>query len=222
MRQAVEDLDRLLSRVPVAAAARAALAARLRGADRHYHGEAHILLLWHRHLAFGTGLAVREEPWETLIACAIAYHDAVHDPRRRDNEAASAQLWREARPGLPARDVAWVAGTILATADHLGATREAGMDDPAWAARCWMLDLDLTPIGEAPAAFTANTAQLRQEFAHLPQAEWDARRIGFLRGLRAAPRLFRTDALAAAFEGPARRNIARELGVPAGRLATRQ
>jgi predicted metal-dependent HD superfamily phosphohydrolase len=208
----VSELDRLLSRVPVGATARADLAARLRGADRHYHGEAHILLLWRRHLAFGTGLALRGPPWETLIACAIAYHDAIHDPRRHDNEAASAQLWRDARPDLPARDVAWVAGTIMATADHLATRREAGMEDAAWAARLWLLDLDLTPIGEEPATFIANAALLRREFAHLPEAEWEAGRIGFLRRLDAASRLFRTDALGKAFQGPARRNIALELG----------
>lgn len=208
----MQELDRLLALVPVASAERADLAARLHGTDRHYHGAAHILLLWRRHLAFGGGLAVREEPWETLIACAIAYHDAIHDPRRRDNEAASAQLWRDARPDLPAHEVDWVAGTIMATSDHLAATRDPDMEEAAWAARLWMLDLDLTPIGEEPATFIANTALLRREFSHLPEAEWEAGRIGFLRRLAAAPRLFRSEALAEGFERPARRNIRRELG----------
>lgn len=207
----MEKLDALLERVPVTEAARRDLRRRLRNPARHYHDARHVTLLWERHLRFRIGLSVPPEPWDTLFACAIAFHDAVHDPRRRDNEAASAALWRDAGAVIDADGTAWVSGTIEATADHLGARPEPGMTEEAWVARLWMLDLDLTPIGEVAPDFAANTTRLRREFAHVDDATWEEGRLAFLRRLGAAPRLFRSDALAAAFEAPARSNIAREL-----------
>lgn len=208
-----EGLEAVLALVPVSDRAKALLRGLLRGADRHYHGTAHVALLWERHVQFGGGLSVQEAPWHQWLACAICYHDAMYDASRKDNEARSASLWEAAGPALPAEEIAWVTGTILATANHLAAVPEAGMSDEAWAARAWMLDLDLTPLGEGPAVFDANTAALRLEFGHLSDAQWVAGRGAFLRGISKAERLFRTPVLHAAFEGAARANFARELGV---------
>lgn len=205
------DLADLLAHLPVSADAKRDLLARLGDSVRHYHGLHHVALLWRRHRALGAGLVVREAPWHTLLACAIAFHDAVYDPRRRDSEARSAALWRRARPALDPASVDWVADTVLATADHLGAARRPGMDEAAWQARVWMLDLDLTPLGETPAAFDANTARLRAEYAHLPDAVWSEGRRAFLRGLASRGTLYRSPVIAAAFDAPARANLAREI-----------
>jgi predicted metal-dependent HD superfamily phosphohydrolase len=199
--------SQLMSLVPVPPAAAADLRARLTAPDRHYHGLAHVELLWQRHRRYAAG-ALAAPPWHGLIACAIAFHDAVYDAARKDNEARSAQLWRDARPALPDPHVEWVEATILATADHLGAAPEPGQDETAWAARAWMLDLDLTPLGEEPAAFAANTQALRREFHHLTDAQWHQGRAAFLRRFAAATVLFRTPALRDAFEAQTRANLA--------------
>ena len=201
----------LFAQVPVGAGALEDVRARMAGADRHYHGTGHLAVLWRRHLRHGEGLPVREAPWHRLIASAIAFHDSIYDPARRDNEARSAALWREAGPALEPGEIAWVAGTILATADHLGAVPDSGMTTAAWKARLWMLDLDLSPLGEEPAAFDINTAALRAEYAHLDETAWTSGRRGFLQALARRPVLFRTPVLAAAFEGRARANLAREI-----------
>ncbi len=208
---ALDDFADLLARLPLSGAAREALAARMTAPGRHYHGAGHLAALWARHREFGDAAGLRDAATERLIACAIAYHDAVYDATRRDNEVLSAGLWRAAaaEAGLPEGEVAWVAGTILATADHLGYRSAAG--ETGKAARLWMLDLDLTPLGEAPEAFARNTALLREEYRHLDAASWEAGRRAFLAGLQAWPRLYRTPVLAAGFEAAARRNIAREL-----------
>ena len=208
-----EGLEAVLALVPVSDRAKAALRAKLAGPDRHYHGTAHVALLWERHVRFGGGLSVQEAPWHQWLACAIAYHDAIYDASRKDNEVLSAAMWEAAGAGLPDEGVAWVTGTILATANHLAAVPEAGMSDAAWAARAWMLDLDLTPLGEAAAVFDANTAALRLEFAHLSDEQWVAGGGAFLREISKTERLFRTEVLHAAFEGAARANFAREVGV---------
>lgn len=206
-----EALEAMFGLVPVAASEISALRARMADPTRHYHGLGHIALLWRRHTSLGRDGIITRSPWHQLVASAIAYHDAIYDPTRRDNEARSADLWRAAEPALPPEDVAWVAGTIVATADHLGAAPEPGMPPDAWAARLWVLDLDLTPIGEAPPGFVANTAALRAEFAHLDEAAWEAGRIAFLRSLAARPTIYRSPEIAAAFDLPARANLAREL-----------
>ncbi|MBL6076362.1 hypothetical protein JMJ56_00010 [Belnapia sp. T18] len=209
---ALNDFADLLAGLPVSGAARGALAARMTAPERHYHGAGHLAVLWARHREFSEAAGLGDVATGRLIACAIAYHDAVYDAARRDNEARSAELWHAdaAEAGLPEGEIDWVAGTILATADHLGYRPAPG--EPDEAARLWMLDLDLTPLGEAPEAFDRNTALLREEYGHLDAAKWEAGRRAFLAGLRAWPQLYRTPVLAAAFEAAARRNIARELG----------
>jgi predicted metal-dependent HD superfamily phosphohydrolase len=210
---AVTLIADLFALVPVPPAARDDVLARMSARDRHYHGIDHLALLWGCHLRHGAGLSVCSPPWHRLIACAVAFHDAVYDPVRRDNETESAALWRAASPALEAGEIDWVGGTILATADHLNAAPDPGMAPDAWQARLWMLDLDLTPLGAAKADFIANTGKLRAEYAHLDEAAWVTGRRGFLRGLSRRAVLFRTPVLAAAYEATARANQARELAV---------
>jgi len=205
------DLVSLLSHLPIPEAAKSDLRTRLAEPTRHYHGTAHVVLLWQRHRHYGATLTVQQEPWDTRLACAIAFHDAIYDATRRDNEAASAALWRAASPALPPEAIDWVANTILATANHLAEKPEPNMSEAAWAARAWMLDLDLTPLGERPEAFNANTEALRREYAHLSDQAWNQGRAAFLRGIAATPRLFRTQVLHTAFEPQARANVARDL-----------
>lgn len=211
--------DDMMDHVPVAPLARDALWARMNEPSRHYHHAGHLAILWSRHCDH-----IAETGWQSaaatrLIACTIAYHDAIYDSRRSDNEARSADLWLEVSAQGPLDDSQrqWVASTIHATADHLGAdaTRSPAVTGgEAWAvpARLWVLDLDLTPIGEVPDVFAANTIQLRDEVPHLDFETWDAGRLNFLRHIQAVPQIYRSPAIADRFERAARVNLARELG----------
>jgi predicted metal-dependent HD superfamily phosphohydrolase len=221
----------LLRRVPVSPAARRDLRRRMAAPSRRYHGLAHIAELWARHRRLSHGTPFRAPRSERLIAAAIAFHDAIYDARRGGSEAASAALWRRrarAARRMPRAAVEWVAGTIDATADHLG-VRLAGRT-VAERARLWMLDLDLTPLGDVPPRFARNTRALRAEFAHLPEAAWRDGRRAFLARLARHPRLFRTHRIAARYEAPARANVAaaladraydREAGGHPGSISTR-
>ncbi len=213
----VEDL---LAAVPVSDAARADLRRRMAAPGRRYHGPHHIALLWSRHLALGRGTVLHGPRVARLVASAVAFHDAVLEPGRADNERASAALWREAAAGagVPVEEADWVAGTIEATADHLAAAEatlaeaDAGAAPPLLArARLWVLDLDLSPLGEAPAAFARNTALLRLERPDLGDAAWRRCLRAFLARLHAAPRLYATPAVEAAFGARAKANLARAL-----------
>lgn len=211
MQAAGAALHDLLSTASLSAAARNVVLRQMATSRRHYHGLLHLATLWTRHCRFGIGTPCLAPAASRLIACAIAFHDAIYDATRRDNEHRSALLWRRYAPSdLCAADVAWVAGTIEATADHLGthdsSTQRARL-------RLWLLDLDLTPLGEQPELFARNTRRLRAEYRHLRDADWERGRLAFLRKLQSAPALYRSAPLAAAFEQQARSNIARELGV---------
>jgi predicted metal-dependent HD superfamily phosphohydrolase len=215
IRGAQDTVDDLLATVPVSDIARADLRRRMAAPGRHYHGLRHLAVLWTRHLVLGRGSVLHEPRLARMVAAAIAFHDAVLEPGRADNERASAALWREAAAAtVPAEEIAWVAGTIEATADHL-ASAEAilaeGAPTPLARARLWMLDLDLTPLGEAPAAFARNTRLLRLECPGLDDDGWARRLRAFLARLHAAPRLYRTPAVGAAFEARAKANIERAL-----------
>lgn len=205
------SFDALISIVPISDPARRELTLRLRTPDRFYHRDEHSALLWQRHRSLGQDGAFHAPHLERLIASAIALHDAVLDTTRSDNEAASAALWREmagAAGQLSPDEIDWVAVTIEATAQHLAPWPAEQMLDRA---RIWVLDLDLTPLGECPAIFARDTQRLRAEHMHLDAAAWNRKRIGFLAQVAAAPRLFRTGVIAEAFEAPAQANLRREL-----------
>lgn len=177
---------------------------------RHYHGLRHLAALWMRHKRYGVGTPFVSRRLSRLIACAILFHDAVYDPTRADNEARSAGLWEKSAPAdLPRRDVAWVAKTIRATENHLAPQPARTLRQRA---RRWMLDLDLTPLGDQPVLFARNTRALRFEYRHLAEAEWRRQRTAFLRKLRKAPDLYRSHPIAVAFAARARRNLFHAVG----------
>lgn len=205
------SFDALVSLVPVSDQSRHELARRMRAPDRFYHRDEHLALLWRRHRVLGRNGAFHAPRVERLIASAIAFHDAVLDTTRDDNEVASAQLWREmagAAGELSDDEIDWVAGTIEATACHLAPWPADGLLERA---RLWVLDLDLTPLGEPPAIFARDARRLRAEHMHLDAASWNCKRLEFLARLARAPRLYRTEVIADAFESPARANLQREL-----------
>jgi len=209
MRTTGAALYGLLSTAGLSQAARHLVLRQMGMPWRHYHGLEHLAILWTRHRRYGMGTPFLAPYASRLIACAIAFHDTVYDTARRDNEHRSAMLWRRHAPrDLSPAAVAWVSATIEATADHL-AVRDAATA-PA-RLRLWLLDLDLTPLGDPAESFDRSTRRLRIEYRHLPEAEWERNRLAFLRKVQSAPALYRCAPLAAAFERQARRNIAREL-----------
>ena len=217
------EFEELLDSIPVSASAKARLTKAMTDDSRWYHNVSHIAQLWRRHRRYGHAEGLVSPAIERLIASAIAFHDCVLDPSRRDNEERSAVVWMRASVGaaLEKHDREWVAETIRATRDHLSYEPRFDIearDPPEGAskqlrerARIWVLDLDLTPIGSSEEIFDRNTAWLRREASHLSEADWRAGQASFLGRLIKAPHIFRTPTLANVYEQPARRNIVRLL-----------
>jgi predicted metal-dependent HD superfamily phosphohydrolase len=210
MRSLAATLHDLLLTAALPARVQLDVLRRMGSPDRHYHGLDHLAALWMRHKRYGVGTPFVSRRLSRLIACAILFHDAVYDPKRTDNEVRSAVLWEKSAPmDLPRRDVAWVAGTIRATADHLAPHPDRTLRQRA---RRWLLDLDLTPLGDEPGLFDRNTRALRAEYRHLAEPQWRHQRAAFLQKLQNVRGLYHSHPIAAVFASRARRNLSRAVG----------
>lgn len=168
---------------------------------RRYHTIAHIDDCLAK-LALVADLTTAER---RTLELAIWWHDAVYDPARTDNEAASAALARRDLPrlGADAATVGDVARLILLTAGHAVAAGDR--------LGALMVSIDLSILGEPPALYDAYAAAIREEYAHVPDDAFRAGRRRVLQGFLAAPAIFPDPAFAARYEAPARANLAREI-----------
>ena len=168
---------------------------------RHYHTLRHIaelLQLLREHGSIADGDAV---------ALAILFHDAVYDPARQDNEAASASLARERLTllGFPQQLMAKVERYILAT-QHGVSVSETGDTDLQV-----LLDLDLSVLAAAPDRYRAYAQAIRNEYAAVPDELYRPGRRHVLEGFLARPQIYRTDRLRALWEASARQNLGSEI-----------
>ena len=104
-----------------------------------------------------------------------------------------------------------MADTIRATADHLGAARAIDGGTRGGYARQWVLDLDLTPLGEEPEVFDRNMEMLRAESGEAPGCPDQDALIRGLRHFASARPLYRCAPIASAFAQAAQRNFRRHL-----------
>lgn len=136
---------------------------------------------------------------------ALWYHDAVYLPGRADNEEASAALAEtdlaslRVAPGF----IAEVARLIRETAAH---------DLPAaGAASAWVHDADLWILAAPGPRFDDYCAQVRAEYAVVPDAAYRQGRAAILSALVNRPHLYAEPLPRARWEAAARANVAREL-----------
>ena len=140
-----------------------------------------------------------EHPGEAEVA--LWFHDAAYDPRRQDNEHQSA-LWagRElAAAGLPAGVQERVFSLVMAT-------RHAA--HPATRDECLVVDADLCILGASPQRFAEYEAQVRAEYAWVPQLQFLRARKAILQGFLAHPAIYATAYCRQRHEAQARRNLA--------------
>ena len=183
----------------------AGLLARYREPQRHYHTLQHLQECL---AAFDLLRDQAVRPGE--IELAIWFHDAVYAPQRRDNEALNAELAVDCLRQIGAGDavVERVRDMILATQHH-----DAGDDGDC----AILLDVDLAILGAAPTRFAEYEAQIRAEYAHVPDEAYRVGRGRVLAGFLARPRLYRTDLFFERHEQRARRNLGRDSVIDHGR-----
>ncbi len=140
-----------------------------------------------------------------LLQLAAWYHDAVYDPRAKDNEARSALLAADAlcQLGLAAPSIERVGALILMTREHQPVPGDADAQ--------LFLDADLAVLGAAADTYKEYAHAIRQEYAWVSEADYRAGRRAVLRRFLDRPRIFGTDTLFERLDPSARRNLANEI-----------
>lgn len=180
------------------------LAAGYGDAGRAYHGWSHVAAM----LAEFDGVRAHPE-FASLrgdeVELAIYFHDAIYDPRKGDNETASAALFsEEAANGtrLGSDGPRRIGDLILATVTH---------EPSADAATRLLLDLDLSVLGARQEEYAAYALAVRREYAHVPEAAWRLGRCAVLRRFLARKRIYQSAHFAGRCEARARANLLQEL-----------
>lgn len=166
---------------------------------RHYHTAEHLLACLR---TLDTACASAERPDE--VELALWFHDAVYRGRGGDDELHSAD-W--------ARAFVLDAGGERALADRVHSLVLATRHDavPSDADARLLVDVDLSILGAEEAVFDAYERAVREEYRWVPGPLFRARRRAILLAFQGRDRIFATDALHAALEDRARRNLARAI-----------
>jgi predicted metal-dependent HD superfamily phosphohydrolase len=169
---------------------------------RHYHTLEHLADMFRVVGRLSGGCA---DP--RAVRLAVWFHDAVYDPRAPDNEERSAELVAEwlGPPGLPADLLTRVAALVRATA-HL--TDPAGPPDRDTQI---LLDADLAILGASEERYRRYAADIRREYAFVPDAEYRVGRAAVLERFLARPSLYYHPIMVAEGEEAARRNLRAEV-----------
>jgi predicted metal-dependent HD superfamily phosphohydrolase len=147
---------------------------------------------------FDAARDLAERPDE--VEAAIWFHDAVYDPKAKDNEERSAERAAEAlsAAGVDSEVLRRVVSLILATKHD----REPFGPDEAL-----LIDVDLSILGRAPEVFAAYDAAIRQEYAWVPDGQYRAGRRAVLQRLLDRPAIYVTAYFRDRYEEQARRNL---------------
>lgn len=181
------------------------LLARWSEGHRRYHTVQHLTEVVHAvdELADADQLGVREA---AAARVAAWFHDAVHlVAAPGPSERASADLARRDLPrlGVGAADVDRVAALVLDTVAH-----ELPAGDPLAEA---FHDADLWVLAAPAARFDEYCAQVRSEYAIVPDPDFARGRADVLRPFLDRPEVYATDHARRAWTDAARANLSREL-----------
>jgi predicted metal-dependent HD superfamily phosphohydrolase len=141
------------------------------------------------------------------VQLAVWFHDAVYDPRAKDNEDRSAALVPEwlGPLGVSAVVTARVADMVRATAHLSGDAVPNDTDTTA------LLDADLAILAASEERYRRYAADVRKEYAWVPDDAYRAGRTAVLEAFLRRPRLYRTEILHQEGDAPARRNLRAEI-----------
>jgi predicted metal-dependent HD superfamily phosphohydrolase len=174
---------------------------RYREAHRAYHTREHL----------EECLVLLDEVWEQCchpeeVAIALWFHDAIYEPRRSDNEAASAKWLATVGDamGVAQQSIERMHALVMAT------RHTASVDQPDAQI---LVDIDLSILGASPERFDAYEAQIRCEYRWVPRAIYRTKRANILKGFLERSMIYATPLFRGRFEDRARTNIARSLAM---------
>lgn len=137
------------------------------------------------------------------IEIALWFHDAIYDPRARDNEAQSAD-WA----GRCLQEFGINSAAIDRVVTMILATRHQQV--PPTCDCEWLLDIDLSILGRTPEQFAVYEDQIRQEYAWVPEDQYRSGRAAILSQFLNRPAIYCTRYFQS-LEGQARANLERSM-----------
>jgi predicted metal-dependent HD superfamily phosphohydrolase len=165
---------------------------------RYYHTPEHI-----RHCLrqFDAVSGALEDP--DAIEMSLWFHDVIYDPRARDNERKSAELFVErARNCFDVAFCEKVFRLILVTTHK---SLPVALDEQ------YMVDIDLSSFGQPWIDFKRDSDAVRKEYSHMSDKAFFDGQVRFLQSLLDRPNFYATGYFRDNFEHSARRNITRYL-----------
>lgn len=138
------------------------------------------------------------------VALALYFHDVIYNPQAADNERKSADM---AVAFLQAEfvDVAVIQRVddlIMATRTHQATTADQQL----------LVDIDLAILAAPTARFAEYQQQIRQEYAFVPEAQFQLKRAEVLAGFLQRQKIYQTDYFYQRLESRARMNLQHALG----------
>ncbi len=183
-------------------------------AGRHYHNLTHIQdCLRCLDLAIVHPVVSISSDDRSPIELAIWFHDVIYDPQSLNNELRSAEFAHRTiqKAGLDPACADLVYQLILATSHHppvIAGMAKAISHDYLM---LLLLDIDLAILGSPPATFEAYEVNIRQEYAWVPEATFQQKRIELLQAFLDRPNIYQTAYGQATWESAARRNLAQSI-----------
>ena len=149
-----------------------------------------------------------------IIALALFYHDVIYAPTRSDNELKSAEYAVESlSPHLSAEQCQHIYTLIMMTASHQIDQIDELIEHDKYSDAAYLLDMDLSILGASRLEYERYAQAIRQEYAHVLNADYRNGRIAVLKELLAHPTLYLTDYYHSQLENQARQNIEREIKI---------
>ena len=134
------------------------------------------------------------------VLLALWFHDAIYEPKRHDNEQKSADWGAEVlgAAGAGADVIERFKALVMAT------RHEA---QPQSNDARLLVDIDLSILGAEAQRFDEYEAQVRKEYAHVPELFFRMARSRLLKEFLARPSIYSTAAFRQRFEARARANV---------------
>lgn len=142
----------------------------------------------------------------TLIQAAIWYHDAIYDPKRKDNEELSAKL---AMKELSELTIDGQSINTLAVYELIMATKHAEL--PTTPDAKLLVDIDLRILGTDVIRYSRYMGAIRSEYGWVPEADYRAGRAKVMQTFLDRAYIYSTDFFREHYEAQARKNIANEI-----------
>lgn len=135
---------------------------------------------------------------------ALWYHDVIYNTRAKDNEEKSAAL---ATAMIKSASLPNTLGQLVA--ECIMATKHTVV--PANPDIQFLVDIDLSGLGQPKSKFDKNTRQIRKEYEWVPEDAFAAGRSAILQSFLNRPNIYATQFFRDKYETRARQNIARSL-----------